>query len=166
MTSEEAQAFNVSEEYRRYYIRMDKGKVNITAPSRVAKWFRLVGVCLGNGNDTYPEGDEVQTVEPWVPPDTWAGLDVDTQNRILDAIDAGLSDGRRYSDSGAAKERAAWQVIVKYVRDKSKAQASEIIKTWIEDGVIEQRDYEDPIRREKVQGLFVNADKRPAGRVF
>ena len=34
-----------------------------------AKWFRLVGVPLGNGNELYPNGDEVQTVEPWTPPE-------------------------------------------------------------------------------------------------
>jgi hypothetical protein len=84
MTPDEAKALGISEEDRRYYIRMDKGKVNITPPARVAKWFRLVGVPLHNGNEIYPDGDEVQTVEPWTPPDTWAGLDAEIQNRILD----------------------------------------------------------------------------------
>jgi hypothetical protein len=76
-------------------------------------------------------------------------------------IDAGLPDGRRYSDASAAKDRAAWEVVAKYAPDKNKTQASEIIRTWIKNGVIERLDYEDPERRMIVKGLFVNADKRP-----
>jgi hypothetical protein len=30
-------------------------------------WFRLVGVRLDNATETYPAGDEVQTVERWTP---------------------------------------------------------------------------------------------------
>ena len=74
MSEDEAKQFGLSEDDRRSLIRMDSGKVNIAPPSRAAKWFRLIGVPLGNGNAVYPNGDEVQTVEPWTPPDTWEGL--------------------------------------------------------------------------------------------
>ena len=36
--------------------------------------------------ELYPNGDEVQTVEPWTPPAAFDGLDTATCNRILDAI--------------------------------------------------------------------------------
>ena len=98
MSAEEAKAFGIPEAERRCYVRMDKGKVNITPPAAHAKWFKLVGVPLGNGTELYPHGDNVQTVEPWTPPDTWADLDADLQNRILDEIDVGLPNGNRYSD--------------------------------------------------------------------
>jgi hypothetical protein len=94
MSTEEAKAFGIKEEQRRFFIRMDSGKVNI-APARVAKWFKLVGVPLNNGNDLYPNGDEVQAVEPWTPPETWAGMDNGILNVILNAIDAGPGDGTR-----------------------------------------------------------------------
>jgi RecA-family ATPase len=84
MTTDEAQAFNVSEQERRSFIRMDSAKVNITRSMGQAKWFRLVGVPIGNSTATYPSGDEVQTVEPWTPPDTWADLSCPLLNRILD----------------------------------------------------------------------------------
>jgi RecA-family ATPase len=72
MSPEEAKAFGINEEDRRFYVRMDSGKVNIAPPMRKAKWFKLVGVRLDNGTDLYPSGDEVQVVEPWKPPETWS----------------------------------------------------------------------------------------------
>jgi hypothetical protein len=140
---------------------MDKAKVNITPPAAHAKWFRLVGVPLGNGTELYPHGDNVQTVEPWTPPEAWADLDADLQNRILDEIDVGLADGNRYSDDARAQRRAAWPVVTKHAPDKTEEQAREIIKTSVETGVLEKRDYDDPDRREAVKGLFLNPKKRP-----
>ena len=120
-----------------------------------------MGVPLGNGNDIYPNGDEVQTVEPWVPPEIWDNLSADIQNAILDTIEVGLPNGCRYSDSSAAKDRAAWKAVTKHAPEKNETQGREIIKAWIKSGVLKSDDYEDPERREKVKGLFVNAEKRP-----
>ena len=111
MNTEEAQGFGIPEEERRRYLRTDKAKVNITPPAAKATWFRLVGVPLDNATALYPEGDEVQTVEPWTPPAAFDGLDTGTCNRILDAIDVGLPDGERYSSAPRATIRAAWQAV-------------------------------------------------------
>ena len=161
MSAEEAKQFGIPEAEARRYIRQDKAKVNIAPPARKTSWFKLVGVPLGNGNDIYPNGDEVQTVEPWVPPEIWDNLSADIQNAILDTIEVGLPNGCRYSDSSAAKDRAAWKAVTKHAPDKNKTQGREIIKAWIKSGVLKSDDYEDPERREKVKGLFVNAEKRP-----
>lgn len=161
MTEDEAKLFGILPEERRSYIRLDKGKVNITPPARTAAWFRLVGVALGNATETYPHGDNVQTVEPWVPPEIWDGFSVELRNIILDEIDAGMPNGQRYSDHASAKDRAATAVVTKHVPDKNEAQAREVIKEWIKTRVLERRAYDDPERREPRNGLFVNADKRP-----
>jgi hypothetical protein len=79
----------------------------------------------------------------------------------LRPIDKGLPGGHRYSDSAAAKQRAAWQVVVKHVPDKTKVQAREIIQVWLKNGVLRKDEYQDPERNETVSGLFVNANKRP-----
>jgi hypothetical protein len=155
MSADEARGFGVPETERHFFIRMDKGKVNTVPPARVAKWFKLVGVALNNPDEFRPHGDEVQTVEPWTPPETWDfGLDI--QNTILDVIDAGLPDGNRYSEA-AKGERAAWKVVVKYVPDKNEAQAREVIMTWIRVGVLESREYINPVRGQKQKGLYVVA---------
>lgn len=75
MSPEEAKTFGIPEEDRRLYVRVDRAKVNIARAAGGAKWFRLVGVPLGNATDLYTAGDEVQTAEPWKPPETWADID-------------------------------------------------------------------------------------------
>jgi hypothetical protein len=162
MSAEEAEAFGVAEEQRKLYLRVDNAKVNIAPPMLKARWFRLVGVQLGNATDLYPDGDSVQTVEPWVPPDIWQDLDAAMLNRMLDAIDAGLPDGNRYTDAAKAGEREAWRVVVEQAPDKTEAQAREIIRTWVKTGVLEHAPYRNPTTRKDVKGLRVNAAKRPS----
>jgi hypothetical protein len=161
MSIEEADDFGVSEEQRRQLIRMDSGKVNITKALSTSKWFRLVGVPLGNATDMYPSGDEVQTVEPWQPPDTWADLNSQQLNHILPAIDGGLPDGNRYTDAPNAADRAAWKVVQEHAPGKTEGQAREIIKTWVKNGVLEGRSYDNPATRKSVNGLWVDPQKRP-----
>jgi hypothetical protein len=162
MTSEEAQAFGISERDRKSFVRMDSAKVNITRPLDSAKWFRLVGVRLGNASGLYPNGDEVQTVEVWEPPDTWSDLAIDLLNRMLTAIDGGLPNGSRYSDAPNAKERAAWRAVLEYAPHKTELQAREIIKVWVANGVLRHRDYDDPEDRKTRRGLWVDNAKRPS----
>src|SRR5262249_7668516 len=86
MSEGQGSAWGLGEEWRQI-IRMDKGKVNL-APSVGTKWFKLVGVPLGNVTELYPEGDNVQTVEPWKPPDMWDSINTATANAILNDIEA------------------------------------------------------------------------------
>ena len=162
MSTEEAKAFAIPEGERHSYIRMDSGKVNITKYMLQAKWFRLVGVQLGNATELYPNGDNVQTVEPWKPPNVWENLSSPIINRILDDIDAGMPDGVRYSDAKSATTRAAWRVILKHAPDKTEMQAREVIKTWVQNGLLEPYDYENPKSRKQERGLRVNSTKRPS----
>jgi hypothetical protein len=164
MTTAEAQAFDIPEEQRRLFFRVDNAKVNIAPPSLKAKWFKLIGVKLGNATELYPRGDEVQTVEPWTPPPAFEDLDTATCNRILNTIEAGLADGERYSDEGAAKNRAAWKAVKLHAKDKSEAQCKEIIKQWVKNGLLVREPYYSEKRREDLTGLRVSNGKRPGMR--
>jgi hypothetical protein len=165
MTAEEAGAFGVPEEERRSFVRMDSAKVNIAPPMATARWFRLVGVPLGNATELYPNGDEVQTVEPWSRPQTWEGLDAGPLNRILDAIDAGLADDERYSDDNHAKDRAAWKILQRHAPTKTDVQCREIVKQWLKNGVLVREPYDSKNSRKKgLIGLFVVNAKRPGTR--
>jgi hypothetical protein len=155
MTPEEAQAFGIAEAERRLLVRMDSAKVNIAPPAANATWFKLVGVNLGNSSDTYPHGDEAQTVERWNPPNLWQGVSNHIANQILDIIERGLKDGRRYSDHSAAKDTAAWRVVAEYAPGKTESQSREIIRAWVKTGMLAVEEYTDPIRRKATKGLIV-----------
>jgi hypothetical protein len=161
MTQEEAKSFGVKPEERNLYVRLDSAKVNLSPPSGEVTWFRLVGIRLGNGDFEYPDGDEVQTVEPWEPPKTWEGLSNAQLNAVLTDIEAGLPNGQRYSDSPRAKDRAAWEVVQRHCPDRTQAQCREIISTWIKNKVLYSETYVDTVDRKERKGLYVDAAKRP-----
>ncbi len=162
MSPEEAQAFGLSEPDRRRLIRLDSAKVNITPPMAEAKWFRLVGVEIGNASERYPSGDQVQTVEPWTPPDTFAGLSNLMINEILTIIDSGMPDGTLYSDAPNAKASAAWRAIESYCPGKSEAACRQIIKLWVKSGLLVHKIYENKATRKTASGLRVDPAKRPS----
>jgi hypothetical protein len=77
----------------------------------------------------------------------------------------GQPTGQRYSSAGAAKNRAAWPIVKKHCTEKTDAQCREIIRTWVTNGVLKEREYDDPARREKCLGLYVNTSKQPGKEV-
>jgi hypothetical protein len=161
MNPDEAKAFGVGEEERRRLVRLDDGKVNIALPSTKARWYRLASVNLNNGTPEYPNGDNVQATERWRPPETWEGLSDALLNRILDDIEAGMSNRERYTAAPSAKNRAAWQVVKRHARDKTDEQCREIIKTWIKNELLVVEKYTSPNERKPFEGLRVDHSKRP-----
>jgi hypothetical protein len=162
MSEDEAKTFGLKPEDRPRYVRLDSGKVNTAPASGEATWFKLIGVPLGNGNDEYPNGDEVQTVIRWHPPQTWDGLSSVQLNAALTEIDAGRANGQRYSHASAAGTRAAWPVVQRHCPGRTEAQCRVIIKTWIKSGLLYLDDYDDPVERKLRKGLRVDHSKRPS----
>jgi hypothetical protein len=116
---------------------------------------------LGKRTAEYPEGDEVQAIEAWTPPETWAGIEPEMLDAMLDDLDRGMPDGQRYSDHGAAKDRAAWRVVRSHCPERREAQCREIIRQWIKAGVLFADKYLNPVHRKEEKGLFVDPGKRP-----
>jgi hypothetical protein len=162
MSAEDAKLYGIPVEMRRDYIRVDSAKVNIVRNSTAPTWFKLVSVSLGNATDRYPNGDSVQTVEPWKPPETWEDTSNEEANFILDLIARGNAKGQRYSNAPkASNERAAWRVVQQVWPKKADGQCREIIRQWLENELLYVDDYHDPVRREDLKGLFVDDAKRP-----
>jgi hypothetical protein len=163
MSEDEARQFSIDQADRRQFVRLDSAKVNLTPPAKTATWFRLVSVPIGNSTPDYPAGDHVQTVKPWTPPDTWAGLPSIALNAALTEIDTGMPKGQRYSDSATASAaKAAWRVVQKHCPDRSEPQCKEIIAAWVRNGVLYGESYDDPIARKPRQGLRLDPAKRPS----
>jgi hypothetical protein len=153
MSSTEARRFCLSEDERRFLIRLDPGKVNL-APAIEARWFKLLGVPLNNSTGRYPSGDIVQTVTCWTPPDIRAAINRDIEVEILRRIDRGIPNGQRYSSVNATESRAAWRVVNELAPKLFPLQCRRVIGDWIKDGKLVVRDYRDPVTRRRATGLF------------
>src|SRR5262249_20319147 len=137
MSVNEAQTFNIEPDQRYSYVRLDSAKVNLSVRSGAATWFRIIGVPIGNATEDYPAGDTIQVIEPWSPPDAWAGLSIATLNAILDYIDGGIRDensqptGERFSNAPTVKARAVWPVVQRFAPDKTEGDCRTIIHQWL-----------------------------------
>jgi DNA polymerase I-like protein with 3'-5' exonuclease and polymerase domains len=161
MSEDEAKAFGIALEERREYLRLDSAKVNLLPPARTAQWFKLISVPLGNTTPDYPDGDYVQTLEPWKPPEILAGFAPEAIEATLEEIEAGLPSGQRYSSSPGATSRAAWPVVQKYCPTKTEAQCREVVRLWLKTSILREDDYDDPVDRKPRKGLRLNRTKQP-----
>jgi hypothetical protein len=171
MSEEEAERFGINPEHRLSYVRLDSAKVNITVRSGIATWFRLIGVPIDNATAEYPAGDTLQVAEPWTPAGPLSDLSTDILNAILDHLDKGLCDengqptGDRFSDAGAAKEKAAWRVIQHFAPHKLEPQCRYAINLWVKNGTLVSKEYYSTKDRKDRLGLFVNAANRPGATI-
>jgi len=154
MSEGDAAKLGVSDEDRKFLTRIDAAKVNLAAPSTTTTWFKLIGVKLGNGNETYPEGDTVQTVELWQPPSLFAGLSEADLNKVLAKLAAELPNGQRYSTAPRATERAAWNAVKEQFPHLDEAHCRAIISKWHKSGLFIIDEYDDPITRKKSQAIL------------
>ncbi len=112
-------------------------------------------------SDRRSPDEQVQTVEPWTPPNLWNKVSPATANAILTDLDAGPFDGMLYSDHNRAEGREAHLVVQKHAPDLNDKQARDIVKTWIKSGLLYRANYRDKHIREERSGLRVNDTKRP-----
>jgi hypothetical protein len=159
MNEKEAAAFDVRENVRRFYVRLDSAKTNTAPPAEKAEWFELVSEPLGNATPEYPSGDFIQVARPWKPPD--AELEVDIANKILDRIHVGMPNGQRYSNAPKATGRQAWKLVEEFTK-KAEPFCRKVIHQWLKDGVLTVGAYHDPVTRKgNTSCLFVDSTKRP-----
>jgi AAA domain len=150
MGKEDAEALGVGAVERKSIFRIDSAKVNIAPPDATTRWFRLVGVNIGNGNEAYPSGDNVQACELWKPPALFDGLATSDLNKALQKLGTGMGDGRRYSAASNARDRAAWKAVKDQFPDVEPARCKGIVTIWIKNGVFEIGEYEDAQRKPAV----------------
>ena len=160
MSTEEAKTFEVPERDRWQIVRLDDGKANL-APAGATRWFRLASVHLDNGTPDYPDGDTVQVIEAWTPPDAFEDMSTHIAREIILAIDAaeGLPEGERYTDRKDGGDRWAGR-LVRERAGKSEADAKRILATWINGGVLRIEKYTNRDRKAR-NGLIADRGKLP-----
>ena len=140
------------------YFRTGRPKANMQPPEAVSDWYQLVGVGLGNGG--LLPGDQVGVVTPWEWPDVFNGLTREISDLIFNLIRGGLADGEKYSQHNRSKERYVYEMILSET-ELTKAEAKNLISTWLKNDVIYEDGYESQSQRKSRTGLFVNESNRP-----
>lgn len=150
MTEDEAQQCGVQPALRRLYFRLDSAKSNY-APLDGAEWFQRVPYELLNG-------EEVAAAEPWSPPSPWARITWPVINQIMAQVEQGPSPGEFYSGAPQSKARYLGNVIAE-VSGLEVRQAGAIIKTWVQNGVLETGEYVSRAHKQTVSCLRANHAK-------
>jgi hypothetical protein len=155
MSKEDAGILGVREDDRKNYFRIDSAKVNIAAPDASTRWFRHVGVSIGNPTAVYPNGDTVQTCEVYTPPALLDGMTGDQVVVILKQLERGLENGNKYSAGPNAKgDQAAWGVIQALHPGKTERQCKAIIAEWVKAGRFGIGAYKDDKQRPRTGGIL------------
>lgn len=136
MTPEIAGMANIEESKRRSFFCIDDGKLNFREFAN-SQWRRIVGVDIGNGNELYPRGDNVATVEPFELPDLFDGVSLNDLRKAQSIVSAG-----DYGCANTAKDWAGHAIGVEIGIETSskggKKRMTLIIKKWVENGMFEE----------------------------
>jgi|GEM_PF-946565 len=163
MTAEDAEMVGIDQGERHLYVRYDDAKANQSLKTYNAKWFQKVSVTLNNGTQD-AAADEVGALTPWTPPDAFDGLSMNSIGVCLDRIEEGMADGSRYtlSTRGGSKDTGRWVgcVLMEHA-GMSEPMARKVIGVWKSNGVLVEGQYQCPVKRRKVSGVFAPADARP-----
>jgi len=106
-----------------------------------------------------PETRPTAETQP-IDPSHLAGLSP-TAITILELINAGSADGRRYTATPPISDRSAWRIVQRHIPTLTDRQAQTVIDTWLQKGVLKLRTYRDPLNRRDSQGLFANSPASP-----
>jgi hypothetical protein len=134
MQEEDGTRWNIPNEELAQYVRTDPGKVNIARSAQTAKWFKIVGVDLGNSTELYPHGDNVQTVEPWYPPEADKAIHADTEAQIIAEIDKGPGFGGCYIRALRDSPRNAEHAFRKFEPTITRQQVIVKLDAWLREG--------------------------------
>jgi KaiC/GvpD/RAD55 family RecA-like ATPase len=86
MTPKEAEKMDVPPEKRKWFVRFDDAKTNITAPVDGTTWLKFRSVSLMNGSGLHPEGDRVGVLEHVDPEQIAAEFEGEMEEREHDIV--------------------------------------------------------------------------------
>lgn len=153
MTAEEAKALSVDKEPWRYS-RVASVKANHAPPPDKAIWFKLTSVELGNGTNEYPDGDSVAVSTSWCPRALFDGMAQDVLEAVFEALRA-----IPHSPVKQAKNTPWAGKPLMALGGRSKLEASEIIKAWIENGILIKGEYYHEESKNSVSCVNLDARK-------
>lgn len=128
MTTAEAEQARIAKKDRTRHLRVDNGKRNM-APPEDAKWMRLVSVHL-------PNGDNVQAIEFWEFPKTFASVAIQDQDWVRTLV----RNGDAYRTSSQSPDWLGHELAKHFDRDVTVKGdviwVSKVLKAWVENKVL------------------------------
>lgn len=134
MSDNEAASFGIEGQDQPSYLRVEIGKSNM-ARTGLTSWFRLVNVLLENG-------DEVQAIEPWTPPDPFS----EVTNGELRLVQKQIAAGRGEAAEGYRANVQAGDAWVGLVvagvlkldvgRRRERERINHLLKAWLDGGAL------------------------------
>lgn len=156
MSEQEAEKLKIPQDQRRFHLRMDNAKRNLSPPPTKADWLRLESIEI-------LIGDNIQTLREWTPPSPWEGLTGAQTVTALEQIDRGLPSGEFYTKARRGKASHRWvgnAILANAIKDSMTAdQAGIIVNQWLQSDVLVDGVYLSPERREPIACVRVDMGK-------
>ena len=135
MSPNEATNLGIEEERRRWYVRLDNAKGNLSPPAEYATWFERKSVELPNGGLNLGTGDQVGVLVPWDAPSADYLLTPHKATEILKEVEARWKGPIPFGDDYRSGDR----YLVKHLmakHDMAKAQARKVLNDWLKSGMV------------------------------
>lgn len=145
MTEREASSLGIEQRLRRWYTRVDAGaKANMRPPAEEAEWLQFESHLL-------PNGDSIGVLKPFTPETAFDGLDTAAIQDLL----AQVAEAAKTPDPFRSDVRSNRWVgsLVQEMFGKSKNLAKQVVKTWLENGVLEKFEFDDASRQKRKTGV-------------
>ncbi len=142
MTTKIAAELGVDDVQRRLTFRIDNGKQNLSPPEK-AKWARLVGTQLANG-------DNVQAVAEWMYPDAFEGVTTAMMHDVRHRV----TEKPYRADPQARTEPWVGTLLAELLnldlsQEPARAKVKGILKTWFANKVLDKEERTEPGTRKK-----------------
>ena len=135
MTASEAESMGIKEDRRRWYVRFDNAKSNLSPPAEDATWFERVSVEIPNGTLNIGDNDHVGVLVPWDAPSSDFDLTPAKATEILKEVDEKWNAREPFSASHQSQDRYLVAHLTKN-HDMTKAQAKKVLAAWTQSEMI------------------------------
>lgn len=152
MTPDIAEKMNIKDPWR--YVRIGGSKENYAPPPEKTSWFRLDSVALQNSTAAYPEGDDIGVATSWKARGSFEGMDHDQLSRVFEELRAVI-----HGPTKQAKHTPWAAIPIMQFGGRSEREATGILKSWLENGVLTKGSHVGPGSRHEVSTVALDDDK-------
>jgi hypothetical protein len=157
MTTKQAKELGLPEPQSWRYSRIAGTKENYAPPPELTTWFKLESVDLGNSDELYTEGDNVQVAATWTPPSPFEGVGLTVIADIFAALRTPPGKDLYWSPDLRSNIWVGKPIV--RITGKTADQAQPIVRTWVKNDVLIEDTCEHPKQRKLRARVTLNEAK-------